>query len=62
MVVENDHFVKGPTKPNSGNGINNVKRQLDLIYNSRYELEIKESQNKFIVTLLIPNDVHELYL
>lgn len=34
-------------------GLNNIKKQLDLIYGNKYKLNIKQQQNLFEVTLLL---------
>jgi sensor histidine kinase YesM len=39
---------------NTGIGINNTKRRLDLFYEDRYSLEIQDKSNEFIVHLKVP--------
>jgi LytS/YehU family sensor histidine kinase len=39
---------------NTSIGITNSKRRLTLLYNNSYQLNIKESQHEFEVTLKIP--------
>ena len=39
---------------NTGIGISNTKRRLDLFYEDRYSLEIQDKSNEFIVHLKIP--------
>jgi two-component system, LytTR family, sensor kinase len=50
-------FEKSKNKPNSnGIGLNNVKRQLELIYPENHKLEIKEVENMFEIELLVTVD------
>ncbi len=54
FTVENSNPEKKSTKDDVGGiGLPNVKRQLDLLYPKKYELEIKETQNKYSVHLEI---------
>ena len=45
-----------------GIGLENVRKRLDLIYDDRYDLQIKEGSNNYCITLKIPilenNEVH----
>ena len=52
--IENPILDKKETlKKHSGVGLDNVKKRLDLIYPHKHQLEISESDEKFIVTLRI---------
>ena len=42
------------TKQDSGVGLTNVKRRLDLIYGEQYTLEIKDEENTYKVQLSLP--------
>ena len=37
--------------PRSGTGINNVKKRLELLYKNKYELEINDEPDVFVVNL-----------
>ena len=39
--------------PRSGTGINNVKRRLELLYKNKYELQITDELDVFVVSLNI---------
>ena len=41
-------------KEKPGIGLDNVRKRLDLIYNSNYELQIDDTDNNYCVTLKIP--------
>ena len=41
-------------KSNPGIGLENVRKRLDLIYDTRYSLDIEESSDSYCVTLKIP--------
>lgn len=40
-------------------GLNNIKKQLELLYGNYYELQIEKNSNMFIVTLTLENKSHE---
>ena len=66
LVVENSNSeMNGSSASSSGQGIINVRRQLDLIYNQSYTLTIKEMKDRFRVELKVPqmqtNDESELH-
>src|SRR5690606_4650599 len=44
---------KDPEKNKSGIGLNNVKQRLQLLYNSKHELVIRETSKDFFVHLTI---------
>lgn len=58
FFVENDIAEIGESKDdNSGIGLNNVKRRLDLLYKNHYDLAISNEDGKYIVNLkLTSND------
>lgn len=58
FLVENDIAEIGESKDdNSGIGLNNVKRRLDLLYKNHYDLAISNEDGKYIVNLkLTSND------
>lgn len=43
-------------KKDEGIGIENLKRRLDLLYSNKYNLEIKQAENMFVVNLTINTD------
>jgi two-component system LytT family sensor kinase len=55
LVVYNtkDHAHEASSKP-GGIGLKNVKRRLDLLYDSRYRLDIEDTYDHFSVTLELP--------
>lgn len=40
-------------------GLNNIKKQLELLYGNNYALQIEKNSNMFIVTLTVENKRHE---
>lgn len=51
--------IKNPVEENiptgnSGIGLKNAKRRLDLLYGNNYRLDLSEKQNEFIVSLKMP--------
>ena len=52
LMVENDH-VSGNGN-GQGTGIANIKRQLELLYENNYSLQISDTDNKYRVSLSIP--------
>jgi hypothetical protein len=46
------------TNPYSGVGLENTKKRLNLLYNSKYQLEINEPDSEFKVYLKIPTHVN----
>jgi len=47
---------KANDKKDEGIGIENLKRRLDLLYPNKYNLEIKQTENMFVVQLIISID------
>ncbi len=41
-------------KTNSGLGLANIKRRLDLLYENNYQLNLDEQENEYRVHLIIP--------
>jgi len=52
LMVENDH-VSGNGN-GQGTGIGNIRRQLELLYDDNYTLQISDADNKYRVSLSIP--------
>jgi two-component system LytT family sensor kinase len=48
---KNYSFIKKMNDDNSGIGLENVRRRLELVYGSKYELAIKNGENKYSVML-----------
>jgi two-component system LytT family sensor kinase len=60
LMVENDvtRYAQ-PTAPDLGLGINNVRKQLELLFDKNFKLDISEG-DKYIVNLSVPaNHTHE---
>lgn len=53
MYVENKIVVRNRGGENSGIGISNIKRRLDLIYDGKYSLDIEQNDDIFSVKLKI---------
>lgn len=54
LLVQNDH-VPGTNQNNgTGKGIANVRRQLELLYDKSYRLDLKNSDGKYQVSLSVP--------
>jgi LytS/YehU family sensor histidine kinase len=45
--------LKGNGQNKAGIGINNVKQRLDLLYKNKYELQIREDEEVFVVDLKV---------
>lgn len=59
LIVDNFlHKNQKPIEEQSGIGLENVKKRLDLIYNKNYNLEITENDKIFHVFLKIPYHDH----
>lgn len=54
LTVENDHVSGNGQSNGQGTGINNIRRQLELLYDRDYSLQISDADNKYKVTLSIP--------
>jgi len=50
------HSPNSNNKKKEGIGIENLKRRLDLLYPDKYSLEIKQTENEFVVKLIINPD------
>jgi len=53
--IKNSLLKDNTNTQKKGIGLKNIKKRLDLHFNNNYNLEIKESQNRFTVNLLISN-------
>lgn len=53
LYVENDLFVNGKV-PTNGKGLASVKRQLEMLYESKFEFQTKSEQGKFKTFLKVP--------
>lgn len=51
----NSCFSRDGGSNGKGVGLDNVRRRLNLIYDNRYSLEIKEENNSFNINLIIPS-------
>lgn len=54
LTVENDHVSGNGTANGQGTGISNIRRQLELLYDRDYSLQISDKDNKYRVVLSIP--------
>ena len=52
LMVENDHISGNGN--GQGTGIGNIRRQLELLYDNNYSLQISDADNKYRVSLSIP--------
>jgi len=57
LHVENDSINNRTSTTLSGKGIDNSRRQLDLIYGPHYSLTLDDSHGKFKVSLMIPSTI-----
>lgn len=53
LYVENDLYENGKV-PRNGKGLASVKRQLEMLYDSRFEFQTKSEQGKFKTFLKVP--------
>lgn len=63
IKVENSRVVKEtPSQPNpmSGIGLQNVRKRLDLIYANRYQLEIHDEEETYLVVLKLELDTEKV--
>jgi hypothetical protein len=51
---ENSIFTEKESRDSTGIGLSNAARRLDLLYGDRYDLEIIQQKEKYIVNLSIP--------
>lgn len=56
LTIENAFDDKVKVKKGSGNGIENVKKRLDIIYKKAADFKITKSEKTFKVKLIIPQD------
>ena len=57
LVINSTSGRKEKISKQSGVGLSNIKKRLELLYKDRYELTVNENENKFMVKLnLILND------
>jgi len=54
LMVENDHVSSAGNGNGQGTGIANIRRQLDLLYDRDYALQISDTGNKFRIALSVP--------
>jgi len=53
FICQNDTFPESGSDINSGIGLANVRKRLDLMYSGHYQLDIDKSDHKYYVTLII---------
>jgi len=53
LYVENDLFTNGQV-PTNGKGLASVKRQLEMLFDSKFEFQTKTEQGKFKTILKVP--------
>ena len=54
LIVENDHLKPKINGHSSGQGIANIRRQLELLYDKDYTLSIDDRGAKYRISLYIP--------
>jgi LytS/YehU family sensor histidine kinase len=54
FVAKNQCFIQNSTKEQTGSGIGNVRKRMELLYGNRFNLDIIESRDLFTVNLSIP--------
>lgn len=52
-VVENSSFPENNSKTDSGVGLTNLKKRLDLMYGEKYNLQVEEKNNVYLAKLTI---------
>ncbi len=58
FIVSNDLPDKiAITTPTTGIGLKNIRKRLELLYGDESSLDTEKTQNKFIVTLIIPKEI-----
>ena len=58
FIVSNDLPDKiAITTPTTGIGLKNIRKRLELLYGDESSLDTEKTQNKFIVTLMIPKEI-----
>lgn len=56
FTIENNISKTINSKLNGGIGLKNVKRRLDLLYPNAHQLRINETENTFLVTLILTHE------
>lgn len=54
FTCSNSKHTAKPTCEKGGVGLVNVRKRLDLLYDTNYKLEIKDSEQRFDVKLVMP--------
>ncbi len=54
LVCKNNYSSQSKENKNSGFGLKNVKKRLDLLYGDNYKLEIKQDEDEYLVSLNLP--------
>lgn len=52
-VVKNSSYPENNSKTDSGVGLTNLKKRLDLMYGENYKLSVEEKNNVYLATLII---------
>lgn len=58
-IINNARDEEDDPEPSAGIGLNNVKRQLDLVYGNRYSLDIQSEPSIFSIALTIDLEEHD---
>ena len=54
LHIENAHGANGTSEKKGGVGLTNVRKRLDLLYDKRYTLDIKDEPDIYTVKLILP--------